>query len=291
MRDFDHRWDRNWRRMEAMARRGFRQFGGNFNINMGGGGGPGNDWGGNFRIGKMLASGDLRLVALYLIEQQPRHGYDLIKAIEEKSHHFYSPSPGIVYPALTFLEEANYVTSASEGNKRLYTITDEGRTHLQDNREAIESTLDFLGKAGARMEEWREHWNSGNFPFGGEAPEGGAPQGGPEGGGFPFGGRGGRGGHGGRGRHGGWGPGFGGPGFGGPGFGPPPPPPAPPRPDRDMDDVIPEVNDARKALKKAIKEAVRRGPEEEIRVAEILRRAAQEIRFGLEEDTTDVDLG
>ena len=58
-----------------------------------------------------------------------------------------------------------------------------------------------------------------------------------------------------------------------------------------MDDVAPEVNDARKALKKAIKEAVRRGPEEEIRVAEILRRAAQEIRFGLEEDTTDVDLG
>ena len=55
--------------------------------------------------------------------------------------------------------------------------------------------------------------------------------------------------------------------------------------------MIPEVNDARKALKKSIKEAVRRGPEEEIRVAEILRRAAQEIRFGLDEDTTDVDLG
>ena len=58
-----------------------------------------------------------------------------------------------------------------------------------------------------------------------------------------------------------------------------------------MDDVIPEVNDARKALKKAIKEAVRRGPDEEIRVAEILRRAAQEIRSGLGEDTTEVDLG
>ena len=63
------------------------------------------------------------------------------------------------------------------------------------------------------------------------------------------------------------------------------------RPDRDMDDVIPEVNEARKALKKAIKEAVRRGSGEELRVAEILRRAAQEIRSGLEEDTTEVDLG
>ena len=107
--------------MDAMARRGFRKFGGDFN--------PG-DWGGfggNFRIGRMLASGDLRLVALYLIEQQPRHGYDLIKAIEEHSHGFYSPSPGIVYPALTYLEEAGYVTSAAEGNKKLYTITEEGR--------------------------------------------------------------------------------------------------------------------------------------------------------------------
>jgi len=276
MHDHDHRWDRNWRRMEAMARRGFRGFGNSFNFNMGGPGGPGqgsNDWGGNFRIGKMLASGDLRLVALYLIEQQPRHGYDLIKAVEEKSHHIYSPSPGIVYPALTFLEEAGYVTSATEGNKKLYTITDEGRTHLADNREAIESTLDFLGKAGARMEEWREKWNSGNFGFGGEQGEQFADASDKP---WPFGAE----------------PGGRGPGHARHrGFGPPPPPPVPPRPDRDMDDVAPEVNDARKALKKAIKEAVRRGPEEEIRVAEVLRRAAQEIRSGLAEDATDVDLG
>lgn len=263
-----HRWDRNWRRMEAMARRGFRQFGGNFN--MSGGAGDWGGFGGNFRIGRMLASGDLRLVALYLIEQQPRHGYDLIKAIEEKSHGFYSPSPGIVYPALTFLEEAGYVTSAVDGNKKLYTITDEGRTHLADNREAIESTLDFLGKAGARMEEWRERWQSGNFPFSDEQAERFREMGRE---GWPFRGRG---------RGGPRGPGD---------FGPPPHPDVPPRPDRDIDDVIPEVNDARKALKKAIKEAVRRGPEEEIRVAEILRRAAQEIRSGLEEDATEVDLG
>jgi DNA-binding PadR family transcriptional regulator len=260
--------------MEAMARRGFRNFGGNFSFNMGGGGpgqGSGNDWGGNFRIGKMLASGDLRLVALYLIEQQPRHGYDLIKAIEERSHHIYSPSPGIVYPALTFLEEAGYVTSAVDGNKKLYTITDEGRTHLADNREAIESTLDFLGKAGAQMEEWRERWNAGSFPFSEEQREQFRDMGRD---GWPFGGRGGPHAHG---RERG-------------DFGPPPPPP-PPRPDRDIDDVAPEVNEARKALKKAIKEAVRRGPDEETRVAGILRRAAQEIRAGGVEDVTDIDLG
>ncbi len=273
MRNFDDRWERNWRRMEAMARRGFRNFGGNFNFM--GGGSPGNDWGGNFRIGRMLASGDLRLVALYLIEQQPRHGYDLIKAVEEKSHGFYSPSPGIVYPALTFLEEAGYVTSSAEGNKKLYTITDEGRTHLADNREAIESTLAFLGKAGAQMEEWRERWNSGSFPFSEEQREQFRDMGRD---GWPFGGRSepGRSGP----RHHDRGPGD---------FAPPPSPP--PRPDRDIDDVVPEVNDARKALKKAIKEAVRRGPQEEIRVAEILRRAAQEIRSGGEEEVTEVDLG
>jgi DNA-binding PadR family transcriptional regulator len=244
---------------------------------MGGGGGPGNDWGGNFRIGRMLASGDLRLVALYLIEQQPRHGYDLIKAVEEKSHHIYSPSPGIVYPALTFLEEAGYVTSAVDGNKKLYTITDEGRTHLADNREAIESTLDFLGKAGAQMEEWRARWQSGNFPFSEEQREQFRDMGRSMGrDGWPFGGE-----HGGPHHH--HAPGEHGHHHHPADFGP--------RPDRDMEDVVPEVNDARKAMKKAIKEAVGRGREEEIRVAEILRRAAQEIRSGLSEDTTEVDLG
>ncbi len=283
MHDHDQRWDRNWRRMEAMARRGFRKFG-NFeaNINPGEWGG----FGGNFRIGRMLASGDLRLVALFLIEQQPRHGYDLIKAIEEHSKGFYSPSPGIVYPALTYLEEAGYVTSAAEGNKKLYTITDEGRTHLNDNREAIQSTLDFLAKAGSGMEHLRQRMASQDFPFTpGEAEQ--------------F-----------RERFRGMGREFGRHGWFGDRGGPPPHPDQPERPerpqrperpergehhagrpDRDLDDVAPEVNDARKALKKAIKEAIRRDPEEDRRVAEILRRAAQEIREGYEEDTTEVDLG
>lgn len=151
--DFDPRWERGWRKLEAMARR----FGGASGFARGSWEG----FGDNFRIGRMLASGDLRLVALYLIEQQPRHGYDIIKAIEDKTQGFYSPSPGIVYPALTFLEEAGFVTSAPDGNKKLYTITEEGRTHLSDNREAIQSTLDFLEKAGARMREWREKMTEG----------------------------------------------------------------------------------------------------------------------------------
>jgi len=260
MHDHDPRWERNWRRMEAMARRGFRQFG-NFNVNLGDWGG----FGGNFRIGRMLASGDLRLVALYLIEQQPRHGYDLIKAIEEQSHGLYSPSPGVIYPALTFLEEAGYVTSAAEGNKKLYTITDEGRSHLADNREAIESTLDFLEKAGARMHEWRDRMS--NADFGTEQAERFDDMGRH---GRPFGER-----------------------------GPPPPPPRPPhppRPDQAPRQAGPlprDVDEARKALKRALKDAVRHGPDEERRVIEILHRAADEIRRGRPraEEAVEIDRG
>lgn len=153
-RDTD-RMARKWAHFEAMARRRFGGWAGPGGFGQGLGG----NWGGfgdNFRIGRMLASGDLRLVALYLIEEQPRHGYDLIKAIEEKTSGLYSPSPGIVYPALTFLEEAGHVVSTAEGNKKLYTITQEGRQHLAENREAVQTTLNFLGQAGERMSQWRE---------------------------------------------------------------------------------------------------------------------------------------
>jgi DNA-binding PadR family transcriptional regulator len=162
------RWDRAqermWRKFEAIGRRGW---GGPGRGGWGGGAGWG-DWGSfgdNMRIGRMLASGDLRLIALYFIEQQPRHGYDLIKAIEEKTGGMYSPSPGVIYPALTFLEEANYVTSVAEGNKRLYTITDEGRTHLNDNRAAVEGTLAHLGRIAEQFGKVRERWEEARRAF------------------------------------------------------------------------------------------------------------------------------
>ena len=76
------------------------------------------------RAGRMLAQGDLRLLALALIAEAPRHGYEIIKLVEEKTADWYSPSPGIIYPTLTYLEEAGYVTAATEGSKKLYTITE-----------------------------------------------------------------------------------------------------------------------------------------------------------------------
>jgi DNA-binding PadR family transcriptional regulator len=216
---------RMWHKFEAMGRRGF---GGPGWGGPGGPGGPGGrggwgDWGDSFRIGRMMASGDLRLIALYFIEQQPRHGYDLIKAIEERTGGIYVPSPGVVYPALTFLEEAGYVTSSADGNKRLYTITDEGKAHLSDNRAAVETTLAHLSRIGEQFAKVKTHWEEAERNF--REP--------------------------------------------------------PPRPDRDMEDVEPEVNEARKALKQAIKEAARnRDPHNQRRLADILRRAAEEIQRG-----------
>src|SRR5882762_4815796 len=67
--------------------------------------------GATMRGGKMLADGDLRLIVLVLLEDGPRHGYDVIKALEERSSGIYSPSPGVVYPTLTYLEEAGYTTA------------------------------------------------------------------------------------------------------------------------------------------------------------------------------------
>src|SRR5260221_8401237 len=132
------------------ARRGWR---GHFGHGPGWGGRHG--MGGNMmRAGRMLAQGDLRLIALALIAEQPRHGYEIIKVLEDKTAGWYSPSPGIVYPTLTYLEEAGYVTAEVEGAKKRYTITDEGRAHLEENRDFVDAVLErlaFIGERGVRM--------------------------------------------------------------------------------------------------------------------------------------------
>jgi DNA-binding PadR family transcriptional regulator len=109
----------------------------------------------DMRAGRMLAQGDLRLIALALIAQEPRHGYEIIKLVEEKTADWYSPSPGIVYPTLTYLEEAGYVTASTEGSKKLYAITTEGRAYLETNRDLVEAVLGRLSALGERMNRWR----------------------------------------------------------------------------------------------------------------------------------------
>jgi DNA-binding PadR family transcriptional regulator len=110
------------------------------------------------RAGRMLATGDLRLIALALIAEQPRHGYEIIKVLEEKTSGWYSPSPGIVYPTLTFLEEAGYVTAQTEGAKKLYTITDEGRVHLDQNRDFVDTVLERIAAIGNKLARVRRRF-------------------------------------------------------------------------------------------------------------------------------------
>lgn len=105
--------------------------------------------------GRILTQGDLRLIALSFIAEAPRHGYGIIKLVEEKTADWYSPSSGIVYPTLTYLEEAGYITASAEGSKKVYAITSEGREHLKTNRDLVEAVLDRLTALGERVCRWR----------------------------------------------------------------------------------------------------------------------------------------
>jgi DNA-binding PadR family transcriptional regulator len=100
--------------------------------------------------GRIFDHGDLRFVILQLIAEGPKHGYEIIKAIEDKLGGTYSPSPGVVYPTLTLLEELGYVTlSPSEGSKKLYSITHEGVAYLDSNRETITAIFGRIAEANS----------------------------------------------------------------------------------------------------------------------------------------------
>ncbi|MES2190853.1 MAG: PadR family transcriptional regulator [Pseudomonadota bacterium] len=131
---------------------GFRfDFGGGF-PGEGRGGGPG---GRGMGPGRKLGSADLQLLILALLAEKPRHGYEIIKALDERSNGFYSPSPGMVYPALTYLEEIGHATVAAEGAKKLYSITDTGLAHLEQNRTAVDTLLEQLAFIGKKMDSVR----------------------------------------------------------------------------------------------------------------------------------------
>lgn len=120
------------------------------------GGGPRGPWdrqGGGFGRGggreRLLEQGDLRWLVLDLIAVQPRHGYEIIKAIEDMMSGHYSPSPGVIYPTLTYLEETGLIASEAQATKKLYSITDEGRAALEANAAAIQAVRARI--EGARM--------------------------------------------------------------------------------------------------------------------------------------------
>jgi DNA-binding PadR family transcriptional regulator len=116
------------------AHSGFGHGGGRFGGHRGGGRGG--------RVARVFDHGDLRYVLLHLIAEKPRYGYELIKAIEEQVGGMYSPSPGVIYPTLTLLEELGYLRpEIAEGTRKLYSITGEGAAFLAANRALVDAIL------------------------------------------------------------------------------------------------------------------------------------------------------
>lgn len=151
----------------AIGRGGHDPRGGGRSGRFGGGhGGHGGGFSGDgegFPRGRKFTSEDLQLLLLSLIDAQPSHGYELIKALETRSNGFYSPSPGMVYPALTYLEELGYVTVQLEGNRKRYELADLGRDYLNANRERVELMLAKLTHIARKMDSVRR-------AFAGEEP-------------------------------------------------------------------------------------------------------------------------
>ncbi len=168
--------------------------------------------GGGFPFGRFVGDGELRLIVLSLVAESPRHGYEIIKALEDRSGGFYSPSPGVIYPTLTFLEEAGHAVSSADGNKKVYAITDAGRAYLEENRVQADAILSRIEWIASRLTQAKHFFERGEEPR-----------------------------------------------------------------DRDIPEVLPELNAARRALKAALAAKIGSSVEEQRRIAELLLKAAKEI--------------
>lgn len=100
-----------------------------------------------------FGKGDLKYVILDLLKDKPRYGYEIIRALEERSHGFYTPSPGVVYPTLQMLEETGHASSAERDGKKIYTITEEGRKFLTAQKDSTDKVKHHM----------RHHWNPENI--------------------------------------------------------------------------------------------------------------------------------
>jgi DNA-binding PadR family transcriptional regulator len=92
-----------------------------------------------------MERGDLRYVILDLLKERPSYGYELIQALEERFHGFYTPSAGTVYPTLQWLQDLSYVSVAEQDGRKMYTITDEGRRFLAERQEKVDEVWGRMG--------------------------------------------------------------------------------------------------------------------------------------------------
>lgn len=120
--------------------------------------GEGEERGRRGRRGRMFAQGELRLALLALIAETPRHGYELIKEIEEMTGGAYAPSPGAVYPTLQLLEDEGAIEEAeAEGAKKPFAATQQGRDELESRQEEVDTLMRRLGRHGERTTTVRSH--------------------------------------------------------------------------------------------------------------------------------------
>jgi DNA-binding PadR family transcriptional regulator len=99
------------------------------------------------RQSRLFEKGDLKYVILNLLKDKPSHGYEIIRALEEHFHGFYTPSAGSVYPTLQMLNDMGYVSSSEQDGKKTYTITEEGKNFLKEQQDVVD-------KIKGQMEEW-----------------------------------------------------------------------------------------------------------------------------------------
>jgi DNA-binding PadR family transcriptional regulator len=120
-------------------------------------GGPHGWFGRGFGGGRerLFDAGDVRLVVLKLLSEQPSYGYQLIKTMEERLSGGYTPSAGVIYPTLTMLEEEGLATASSENGKKVYSLTPEGREYLQTNQRRVEQLFERLEEAGRGFQRGR----------------------------------------------------------------------------------------------------------------------------------------
>ena len=100
--------------------------------------------------GRFFELGEARLAILFLLAEGPKHGYQLIKELQERSGGLYRASTGTVYPTLQELDDEGLITSHREDGKRIYQITDAGREELKRNPEAV----DRIWQRAERWEDW-----------------------------------------------------------------------------------------------------------------------------------------
>jgi DNA-binding PadR family transcriptional regulator len=129
------------------------------------------------RQGRVFGKGDLKYVILDLLEDEPAHGYEVMRALEGRFRGFYSPSPGSVYPTLQMLEDLGYVSATQRDGKKVYEITDEGRKFLEENRRSVEDIWGRVGggwnpEVGAELHEIKHDLMGLGRVFGREMHEG-----------------------------------------------------------------------------------------------------------------------